>query len=372
METMTENNNYIKMNDQQVLFTNDICEALEEITTKIQHDKLFVLFDLTTIRFCMPVITPFLNKYEESHNGQRIHQIVIETSDQAKNIDSLTEVWNALSSNGATRHSLLINIGGGMITDLGGFAAATFKRGIKFINVATTLLGAVDAAVGGKTGINLGNLKNEIGAFAPASAVLISTKFFETLNHDNLISGYAEMIKHGLLSDKQHLFDLLNYDIQHWDNETLLPLLEYSVNVKRKVVRQDPYEQGLRKALNLGHTFGHAFETWCMQTNKPILHGYAVAWGMVCELIMSQQQVGFPSDTLYEIANFVRDNYGPLQFNCGDYDAFIELMKHDKKNEGDEINFTLMSAIGVPTLNHSANKEQISIVLDIYRDLMGI
>lgn len=319
----------------------------------------------------MPLIVPFLNSYEESH-GKQVHQIVIEPTDQAKNINSLNEVWTSLSSNGATRHSLMINVGGGMVTDLGGFAAATFKRGIKFINVATTLLGAVDAAVGGKTGINLGNLKNEIGAFAPADAVLISTNFFETLDHDNLLSGYAEMLKHGILSEKQHLTSLLEYDIQHWDKDTLLPLLEYSVNVKRQVVRQDPYEKGLRKALNLGHTFGHAFETWCMKRDTPVLHGYAVAWGLVCELVMSQQQVGFPSSILYEIAKFVKENFGPLNITCDDYSNLIELMKHDKKNEGDEINFTLMSQIGTPSLNHSANKEQISIVLDIYRDLMGI
>lgn len=359
------------MNEQEIVFTNDICQALEDFTNRIQHDKLFILFDASTIRLCMPIIVPFLNKHEESHSKQ-VHQIVIEPTDQAKNITSLTEVWNSLSSNGATRHSLLINVGGGMVTDLGGFAAATFKRGIKFINVATTLLGAVDAAVGGKTGINLGNLKNEVGAFAPADAVLISTSFFETLDHDNLLSGYAEMLKHGILSDKQHLSDLLAYDIQHWDKDTLLPLLEYSVNVKRQVVRKDPYEKGLRKALNLGHTFGHAFETWCMKKDSPVLHGYAVAWGLVCELIMSQQQVGFPSGILYEIANFVKENYGPLHITCDDYSNLIELMKHDKKNEGDEINFTLMSQIGTPSLNHSANQEQISIVLDIYRDLMGI
>lgn len=359
------------MNEQQIVFTNDICQALEDFTNRIQHDKLFILFDTFTIRLCMPIIVPFLNKYEETHNKQA-YQIVIEPTDQAKNIESLTEVWTSLSNNGATRHSLLINVGGGMVTDLGGFAAATFKRGIKFINVATTLLGAVDAAVGGKTGINLGKLKNEVGAFAPADAVLISTAFFETLDHDNLLSGYAEMLKHGLLSDKQHLTCLLDYDIQHWNKDTLLPLLEYSVNVKRQVVRQDPYEKGLRKALNLGHTFGHAFETWCMKCGTPVLHGYAVAWGLVCELIMSQQQVGFPSSTLYEISNYIKENFGPLNITCDDYNSLIELMKHDKKNEGDEINFTLMNQVGVPSLNHSANKEQISVVLDIYRDLMGI
>lgn len=358
--------------EQQVVFTNDICQALNEFSQKITHDRLFILFDSETLKMCMPLIVPFLNDYESQTAHQKIHTIVIEPTDAAKSVQALTDVWSELSSHGATRHSLLINVGGGMVTDLGGFAAATFKRGIKFINVATTLLGAVDAAVGGKTGVNLGNLKNEVGAFYPAHAVLISTKFFETLDHDNLLSGYAEMLKHGLLSTKEHLSSLLQYPLQQWDTESLLPLLEYSVNVKRQVVRQDPYEQGLRKALNLGHTFGHAFETWCMKNNNTVLHGYAVAWGLVCELIMSQQQVGFPSATLYEIVAFVRENYGPLHITCDDYDALFELMKHDKKNIGDEINFTLMNNVGSPALNHSANKEQIGIVLDIYRDLMGI
>ena len=358
--------------EQQVLFTNDICQALAEFTGKIAHDRLFILFDTETLHYCLPVVTPFLNEYDLAHPGKKAETIYIEPTDQAKTIESLTEVWQALSDHHATRHSLLINIGGGMVTDLGGFAAATFKRGIKFINVATTLLGAVDAAVGGKTGVNLGSLKNEVGAFAPAAAVLISTKFFETLDHVNLLSGYAEMLKHGLLSDKQHLNDLLDYDIEHWQTETLLPLLETSVNVKRQVVRQDPFEQGLRKALNLGHTFGHAFETWCMREGHPVLHGYAVAWGLVCELVMSNQQVGFPAATLHTIADFVKENYGPIAITCDDYPALYELMTHDKKNQGGEINFTLMRNVGDVALNHTANKEQINTTLDIFRDLMGI
>lgn len=366
-----------EMNEQQVVFTNDICQALADFTSKIAHDRLFLLFDTETIRYCMPVVAPFMNEYEASHPTYRIHSIIIDHSDSSKSVAALTEVWQELSAHGATRHSLLINMGGGMVTDLGGFAAATFKRGIKFINVATTLLGAVDAAVGGKTGVNLGNLKNEVGAFAPANAVLISTKFFETLDKENLLSGYAEMLKHGLLSEAQHLDDLLNFEITKINErpelfEELLPLLETSVNVKRKVVRQDPFEQGLRKALNLGHTFGHAFETWCMRQEKPVLHGYAVAWGLVCELIMSQQQTGFSTTTLHRIANYVRDNYGPLCITCDDYETLFELMKHDKKNEGDEINFTLMKGIGDVALNHSGNKEEIGIALDLYRDLMGI
>ena len=180
------------------------------------------------------------------------------------------------------------------------------------------------------------------------------------------------MLKHGLLSTKQHLNDLLNYGIEHWDTETLLPLLETSVQIKQQVVRQDPYEKGLRKALNLGHTFGHAFETWCMRNGHPVLHGYAIAWGLVCELIMSHQQVAFPSQTLYDIAKYVKENYGPLHITCDDYPALYELMTHDKKNEGEEIVFTLMRNVGDPALNYTANKEQIGATLDIYRDLMGI
>lgn len=362
----------MKQIEQQILFTNDICKAIEEFTTKIPHDRLFILFDTETLHYCLPILTPFMNNYDMKHVGNIIETIIIEHTDQAKNIESLTEVWQVLSDRHATRHSLLINVGGGMVTDLGGFAAATFKRGIKFINVATTLLGAVDAAVGGKTGINLGSLKNEVGAFNPADAVLISTKFFETLDQENLLSGYAEMLKHGLLSEKNHLNELIDYDIRHWSTETLLPLLETSVNVKRQVVRQDPFEKGLRKALNLGHTFGHAFETWCMRQGNSVLHGYAVAWGLVCELIMSHQQVGFPSQTLYNIANYVKENYGPLSFTCDDYPALYELMTHDKKNEGGEVNFTLMKNVGDVALNHTATKEQICATLDIYRDLMGI
>lgn len=364
-------------NEQKVIFTNDICSALNEFTTELQHDRLFMLFDYETMKYCMPLLTPFMNDYDANHPTAHLHTIVIEATDVAKNIESLTEVWTSLSDNGATRHSLLINVGGGMITDLGGFAAATFKRGIKFINVATSLLGAVDAAVGGKTGINLGNLKNEIGAFDSADAVLISTKFFETLDKENLLSGYAEMLKHGLLSNSKHFADLMQFDIVNLnaspENATaLLPLLETSVNVKRQVVRQDPFEQGLRKALNLGHTFGHAFETWCMRKNQPVLHGYAVAWGLVCELIMSNQLTGFNSETLYEVARFVRDNYGAINITCDDYDELFELMRHDKKNLGDNINFTLMKSIGNVELNHTASKEEIGSVLDIFRDLMGI
>lgn len=362
------------MIEQQVVFTQDICGTLNEFTTRLNHDRLFLLFDTNTLRNCMPDLVTFMNDYETAHSS-KIQTIIIEPTDAAKTLASVTEVWESLSANGATRHSLLINIGGGMVTDLGGFAAATFKRGIRFINVATTLLGAVDAAVGGKTGVNLGNLKNEIGAFAPAAAVLISTGFFKTLDRNNLLSGYAEMLKHGLLCDSGHLGELLSFDVtadNRAQSEEMLNLLETSVNVKRKVVRQDPYEQGLRKALNLGHTFGHAFESFCLKNNRPVLHGYAVAWGLVCELVMSHRLCGFPSQVLYDIARYVRDQYGVLHITCDDYAALYTFMTHDKKNQAGDINFTLLYDIGNVAINQTASKEQIFIALDLYRDLMGI
>ena len=360
------------MIDQEVVFTNDISKALGQFAVKIPHDVLYLLFDTETIKYCMPVIADFMNGYDAKHPDSKCKTIIIGNTDAAKNIATLTEVWQTLSDTGASRHSLMINVGGGMLTDLGGFAAATFKRGIKFINVPTTLLGAVDAAVGGKTGVNLGNLKNELGAFAPASAVLISTTMFDTLDQENLLSGYAEMLKHGFLSDNETLTELLNYDILHWDKDTLLPMLEKSVNVKRRVVRQDPYEQGLRKALNLGHTFGHAFESWRLSQGKPVLHGYAVAWGLVCELIVSHQVCGFPSALMQQVAAYVRDTYGPVHFTCDDYDALYELMTHDKKNEAGEIYCSLLHDVGSVALNHSLSKEQIFTTYDIFRDLMGI
>lgn len=364
----------MNMTEQQVVFTNDICRALTEFTTKIQHDRLFILFDTETLRYCMPLIMPFMDEYERAHGGDQIPIIIIEPTDAAKNITSLTEVWDRLSAQGATRHSLLINVGGGMVTDLGGFAAATFKRGISFINVATTLLGAVDAAVGGKTGINHNGLKNEVGVFAPAAAVLISSAFFDTLDRDNLLSGYAEMLKHSMLiSQSEHFYGLLEFDvINKARSEEFLSLLETSVEVKRKVVRQDPYEQGRRKALNLGHTFGHAFESYCMRRQQPVLHGYAVAWGLVCEAVLSHLLCGFPTSKMNDVAQFVRDNYGVPAITCEDYDELYELMTHDKKNEAGDINFTLLRNLGDVAINQTASKEQIGATLDIFRDLMGI
>jgi 3-dehydroquinate synthase len=188
----------------------------------------------------------------------------------------------------------------------------------------------------------------------------------------NLLSGYAEMLKHGLLSDKQHLNDLLDYDIEHWDTETLLPLLQASVQIKQQVVRQDPYEKGLRKALNLGHTVGHAFESLALKREKPVPHGYAVAWGLVTETILSHIRLQFPSEDVHCLGHFVRDNYRGFPFTCDDYDELLALMRHDKKSRNGEITCTLLTSIGDYRIDQAVTPNDVTAALDILRDHLGL
>jgi 3-dehydroquinate synthase len=265
----------------------------------------------------------------------------------------------------------MINLGGGMVTDLGGFAASTFKRGIKYINIPTTLLAMVDASVGGKTGINFNGLKNEVGVFSPAECVLIDTQFLKSLDIQNLLSGYAEMLKHGIISITEHWAELLNFDMEHIDYKALQTLVAKSVQIKENIVEQDPFEKGIRKALNVGHTAGHAFESLALESGHPVLHGYAVAWGIVCELYLSFGKANFPKDKLRQTIQFIKEHYGVLVFDCKQYDRLYDFMTHDKKNTSGIINFTLMGEIGDIRINQSATKEEIMDMLDFYRETMG-
>ena len=346
-----------------------LCESLEnslaEAIEKYPHDRLFILTDEHTHRLCLPQL-------QNIPAIQDATEIIIGAEDVPKNLETLAFVWQALSEQGATRHSLLINLGGGMVTDLGGFAAATFKRGIAYINIPTTLLSMVDASVGGKTGINFNGLKNEIGVFAPASSVLLETEFLSSLDAHNFFSGYAEMLKHGLISTPEHLAELLSFDTEQIDYAALKAMVGRSVQVKENIVEQDPKEHGIRKALNLGHTIGHAFESLALAENRPVLHGYAVAWGIVCELYLSHIKTGFPKEKMRQTIQFIKENYGAFAFNCKQYDRLYELMLHDKKNTAGIINFTLLKEVGDICLNQTADKETIFEVLDFYRECMGI
>lgn len=344
---------------QRVVISSNIAETLTEAVGRVEFDRLFVLTDNTTIELCWPVIENQPCVVDAKH-------ICIGSTDIFKNLDTLASVWTALQEGGATRHSLMICLGGGMVTDLGGFAASTFKRGIHYINIPTTLLSMVDASVGGKTGINFGGLKNEIGVFNEADTVILDTVFLKTLDDANLLSGYAEMLKHGLISNDEHFYTIINTEPEAVTSS----LIAENVAVKERIVTEDPHEKGLRKALNFGHTIGHAFESFAMHEERPILHGHAVALGMVCELYLSCIRCGFPTTTMRQVVEFIRQHYPVLAYTCDDYPTLFQLMQHDKKNTGSTINFTLLSGIGQLQLNQTATQEEIYETLDFLREGM--
>ena len=349
------------MTKQDVIISKDLKQDIADVVGRIEHDRLFVLTDTTTLELCWPVVSslPCLESAQ---------MITIGDTDDNKTLDSLVHVWTALQQGGATRHSLLINLGGGMVTDLGGFAASTFKRGLAYINIPTTLLSQVDASVGGKTGINFGGLKNEIGVFNQAASVILSSDFLRTLDLGNLLSGYAEMLKHALISDEKSWAELLRFDLEELDYEQLGVLVAKSVAIKEGIVEQDPTEKGLRKALNLGHTAGHALESLAMEEGRTILHGYAVAYGLICELYLSVVRCNFPKDRLRQTVQFIRQHYGCFDIDCKKYEHIYQLMTHDKKNIGDTINFTLLAGIGDIRINQQATKDEIFEMLDFLRE----
>ena len=348
------------MSPQKVIIADSLEQTLTQAIGECEHDRIFLLADETTQKACVPLIADF-----DCLKGAQT--IVIGATDTHKTIESLAHVWEELGKGGATRHTLLINIGGGMVTDLGGFAASTFKRGINYINIPTTLLSMVDASVGGKTGINFRGLKNEIGVFNNTASVILDTRFLRTLDQENILSGYAEMLKHGLISNEQMWAELLNFEVEAPDFGLLQRMVEESVAVKQRIVTEDPTEQGIRKALNLGHTAGHAFESFALRKH-PILHGYAVAYGLICELYLSAVKTGFPSDKMHQTVSFIKAHYGKMTITCDDYPTLLELMTHDKKNTAGIINFTLLGGIGDIRINQTATQEEIYEALDFYRE----
>lgn len=346
---------------QNIIISRDLSSDVTTAVNSRSYDKTFIIADDTTADLCLPLIA-------ETKCLKDANVITIPSTDINKSLETVAHVWKSLGDMGATRHSCVINVGGGMVTDLGAFAASTFKRGVDFYNIPTTLLAMVDASVGGKTGFNFNGLKNEIGVFNNARTVIISTDFLRTLDSDNICSGYAEMLKHALISNKEMLAEHLNYDILSPDLAQLRQMVAESINVKEHIVTEDPHEQGIRKALNLGHTVGHAFESMTLKSTKPLLHGYAVAFGMVCELYLSCIKCDFPTDILRQTVRYIREHYGTFEFTCEQYESLYELMTHDKKNTAGTINFTLLGGVGDIRINQTAAKDEVFEALDFLRE----
>ena len=342
----------LKTKETDVLLADDLSQDLTVLIKPFKKEKIFVLTDEYTYKFCFPLI--------ENVPGITKEQcFIINSGDENKTLSSLKQVWEGLVKGGATRHSLLINLGGGMPCDLGGFAAATFKRGIEFINIPTTLLAMVDASVGGKTGINFGGYKNEIGAFKQALHVLIDISLLKSLDSNNLISGYAEMIKHAYLESTELLEQTLSFNILQPDMEELKLLVAESIKIKDKYVTADPHEKNIRKALNLGHTVGHAIESLALNKKQPILHGYAIAYGMVIELYLAYLKLNFPIERVEQLNKFVEKIYGRFQYSESDFEQLYETMIHDKKNQAGRINFTLLRKPGEVAINIHCEKEEL-------------
>ncbi len=346
----------------KIIYSRQPVAELTLLTAKYPEGKVFLVTEDNVDKLWGEHFDNFID-------SEGIRKVVIPSGENNKKIDSVAKIWQFLSENGADRKSLLINIGGGMLTDLAGFAASTFKRGIHFLNVPTTLLSQVDASVGGKTGINFNGLKNEIGTFQEPEAVIINTGFLKTIDTENFKSGFAEMIKHGLIHNPSHLEDLKNFDLQNIDYDLLQQLINDSVDVKTWFVSNDPTEKDIRKALNFGHTVGHAFESFAMEKGTPILHGFAVAYGMIAELYLSVKKCGFPEADCNELSAWLKEIYGKFVIGEDSFERLYKLMTHDKKNESGRINFTLLPETGKIAIDQHCEKELIMEALKYYRNL---
>lgn len=323
-------------------------------------DQVFVLTDSHTYKHCLP-------RFMAINPAHALFKILeFEPGEENKTIDACKHIWQALLQLGATRHSVLINLGGGVVTDLGGFIAGTYKRGIKYFNIPTTLLAQADASVGGKTGVDFDGLKNQIGLFNDPEAVFIDVDFLDTLSKREWLNGFAEMIKHGLLESADAWDELTAAQIT--DKAVLEKLLFRSVSFKSSIVSSDATEQGPRKILNFGHTAGHALETFFMENDRHKLkHGEAVIAGMIIELFISEKKTGLKPEQTERIVNYLRQYYDPVKIERTDFIRLIQIMKTDKKNRGNEINFTLLRAIGEPVFNQPVLPVDIEAALTRYR-----
>ncbi|MFH4969049.1 3-dehydroquinate synthase [Gaetbulibacter sp. M240] len=353
MESITTNNCTIQFNE-------NCYTAVNKHLKDNNFSKIFILVDENTHEHCLPL---FLSKLETE---VAIEIIEIESGEIHKTIETCAGVWNALSELDADRKSLLINIGGGVITDLGGFVACTFKRGIAYINVPTSLLAMVDASVGGKTGVDLGHLKNQIGVISNPDLVLIDTLFLKTLPKNQMRSGLAEMLKHGLITGTSYWNKF--EDLSKLSLDDLDTLIHESVQIKRDVVNVDPYENGLRKTLNFGHTLGHAIESYYLNdSNKEtLLHGEAIVIGMILAAYLSNKLTGFPEDDMLEVKKRLLNYYGKVSIPESDYQPIMELLKYDKKNTHGHINFVLLESIGSCKLDCQVSEDLIIEAFKFY------
>lgn len=332
---------------------------LNQFLSELKPSKILILCDENTHEYCLPTLLPNLE------TDIPFEIIEIEAGEELKTIDTAIQLWEIFSEFEADRKTLLINLGGGVITDLGGFVASTYKRGIKFINIPTTLLGMCDASIGGKTGIDHQYLKNIVGTFALPEEIFVYPDFLKTLPFEELRSGFAEMLKHGLITDKKHWNDLI--EIDELRAESVSPHIQQSMKIKQEVVEKDFKEQNIRKTLNFGHTIGHAVESLFLSKGRIIPHGECVALGMICETHLSFLENLISEETSQQIINNIRKFYPYLNIEAFSNEEIIALMQNDKKNSEGKINFSLLKSIGHSVFDYKCNAENINNCLNFYK-----
>ena len=345
------------MKTHQVYFNHSGVQPFEELVKDSGISKVFVLCDRITAELCLPVLNELVDLREFT-------LILIPTGESYKTIETCNIVWAQLTKVNADRKALLINLGGGVLTDLGGFAASCYKRGIKFINIPTTLLAMVDASTGGKTGVDFGSFKNQIGVFSAPEFTWVHSIFLKSLPSNQIRSGAAEMIKHGLIYDSKHFDEVIS------NFNDLTSLISDSVSIKQAVVAQDPTEKGLRKILNFGHTLGHAIESFYLETPASLLHGEAIAVGMILEAYLSHRELGLSNNELVAITNPIKSFYDLPIIDPADYQDIIELTKQDKKNEHGSVRFVGLKQIGKAVYDVPLEAEGILEAFSYYKGII--
>ena len=339
------------------IYVGDSRLAIREYVNNGNFSNIIALVDSNTQKACLPILQEYLSGFD-------LNIISIPAGELNKNIDTCQEIWQQMMDLKTDRNSLMINLGGGVIGDMGGFCAGTFKRGIQFIQVPTTLLSQVDASIGGKLGIDFAEIKNSIGLFRNPGAVFIDPIFLKTLPKREIRSGFAEVIKHSLINDTAQWIQLRQIDTLEQVNWT--KIIAPSLKIKQRIVETDPFEKGIRKALNFGHTIGHAVESYFLKSEHPLLHGEAIAIGMVCESFISEKLIGLSPDSTQQITAIINRIFGKTTIPSNTYPTLIDLMYNDKKNEGKGINFSCISPIGEVHINQEATPVLIQEALDYY------
>lgn len=345
--------------------------TLDELRTAISKEYseslCFILVDENTRKHCLPPLFALHHLLNMPTSIQNARIIEIHSGEQDKNIETFIRIIEQLNEHHADRNSLLINLGGGMICDIGGFVAACYKRGIDFVNIPTTLLCMIDAAHGGKTGVNFDNYKNQIGVFVQPKMVGIDVEFLNTLPNEQVLSGFAEMLKIALITSVDFWNAIKNVDLN--DLNSLKPFIIESIERKMQIVKKDPIEKNSRKVLNFGHTFGHAFETFALENGFELLHGHAVAMGILCELWLSEKILNFDANQRQEISNFILSKYAKFPIQPADFEQLFSIMLRDKKNSKGEIKPILLEKIGHPRYDLSCSKELCLEAFRVYSAL---